>query len=156
MSSKPDAGFTLIELLVAMALATVLGTLGLVSLQSYARAQDREGTVDEVVSSLRTVAQRSVSEGRTYCVHLDASTDAWSVHRSSCTTGPEVDGGGAARGGAELTALAFPGPACPQPAACVLFLPRGTATPGSLQVTRGSAAPATVGVVGVSSRVSRT
>lgn len=154
-----DAGVTLIEVLVTMVLSTIIGSLGLLSLQAYGNQQDRQGTADEVVSVLRATAQRSLSEGRTYCVQLDPASDDWTVWRRSCSgTGTEVDGGGSARGDAELAAIGFTAPAaagCAGSGTCVYFYPRGTATPGSLQVNWGTADNVTVTVEGLSSRVSR-
>lgn len=154
-----DRGFTLIEVMVTMLLSVLVGTTALVGLQSFGRTQDRQGTADEVVSILRTTAQRSLSEGRTYCVALDEGASSWSVWRKDCTTGTRVDTGGKARGDAELDAVAFSTPAsgggCPTTGHCVYFFPRGTATPGSLQVAWNGSNDISVTVEGLSSRVSR-
>lgn len=155
-----DAGFTLVELLVTVALMFVVGGLGLFALQSYTRAQEHQGTADELVSTLRTVAERALSEGRTYCVSLDPAADEWTVWQARCSTagGTAVDGGRDTQGSVQLSSPSFSLNAttqpCPQAGSCVYFLPRGTGTPGSVQVVRDGAAIA-VSIEGLTSRVSR-
>jgi prepilin-type N-terminal cleavage/methylation domain-containing protein len=155
-----ESGFTLIELLVTMVLASILGTTGLFALQTYSQAQDHQGTADEVVSELRLAGQRSLSEGRTYCVHFDTGTDAWTVWRSECSTvgGTPVSDPQPARGLVQLDSPSFapadPTAPCPQTNACAYLYPRGTGSPGSVDVVRDGTT-ITVTVEGLTSRVSR-
>jgi prepilin-type N-terminal cleavage/methylation domain-containing protein len=157
---RQDSGVTLIEVLVAMVLASILGSLGMLSLDAYARTQGFQGTADEIVSTLRSTAQRAVSEGRTYCVSFDTTSRSWSVWRTACSTGlgTAVEGGGTARRSTELQNPSFspatPLPPCPSGGACAYFYPRGTGSPGSIEILRGSDT-ITVTVEGLTSRVSR-
>lgn len=157
---RRDSGVTLIEVLVAMVLAAILGTVGVMSLDAYARVQGFQGTADEIVSTLRSTSQRAVSEGRTYCVAFDTTSHVWSVWRTACSSasGTPVEGGGAARRTAELNNPSFspasPLPPCPSGGACAYFYPRGTGSPGSIEIVRGSDT-ITVTVEGLTSRVSR-
>ncbi len=154
------SGFTLIELLVTMVLASILGTTGLFALQTYSQAQGHQGTADEVVSTLRSAAQRSLSEGRTYCVHFNTGTDSWTVWRSECSTvgGTPVSDPQPARGLVQLDSPSFapadPTAPCPQTDACAYLYPRGTGSPGSVDVVHDGNA-ITVTVEGLTSRVSR-
>lgn len=145
-----------------MALSVLIGTTGLVALKNFGQTQDRQGTADEVVSVLRTTAQQSLSEGRTYCVSLNATSGTWEVWRVACdagVVGTRVQTGGAVRGDTRLGSVSFTTPAtnpgCPTAGACAYFYPRGTATPGSIAISWGVAETITVTVEGLSSRVSR-
>ena len=154
---RDDRGFTLIEVLVTTVLMLLVGAVAMTSLVGYARVQDHQSTGDTVVSVLRTSAQRALAEGRTYCVSFDTAAETWQVRRTSCSaTGPLVSSG-RARTGVDLAAAAFtaaPTQPCPTSSACVYFTPRGTASPGSLNVVRETSV-ITVTVEGLSSRVSR-
>jgi prepilin-type N-terminal cleavage/methylation domain-containing protein len=57
-----ERGFTLIEVLVAMALASILMTLGAFALRSYWINRSLEGSRAEVGSTMRQLQQQSVSE----------------------------------------------------------------------------------------------
>ncbi len=155
-----DTGFTLVELLTSVALMFIVGGLGLFALSGFTRGQQHQGTANELVSTLRTVAERALSEGRTYCVSVDAAADAWTVWRAQCSTsgGTAVEGGRAAQGSVQLDspsfALSGATQPCPQAGSCVYFQPRGTGSPGSVRVVRDGRAIA-VSVEGLTSRVSR-
>ena len=82
---------------------------------------------DEVVSVLRTTAQRSLAEGRTHCVAFDTAAETWTVRRATCATT------GAFVGAARPAAASPPGgrlhassPARPAPPA-----PASTSTPAA-------------------------
>jgi prepilin-type N-terminal cleavage/methylation domain-containing protein len=61
-TSGSERGFTLIEVLVAMALASILMTLGVFALRSYWINRSLEGARAEVGSTMRQLQQQSVSE----------------------------------------------------------------------------------------------
>lgn len=154
---RDDRGFTLIEVMVTTVLMLIVGALAMSSLVGYARVQDHQGTADEVVSVLRTTAQRSLAEGRTHCVVFDTAAGTWTVRRTTCATTGTVVARGAARRAVTLSSAAFtlqPTHACPAGTSCVYFTPRGTASPGTVGVARGTDV-ITVTVEGLSSRVSR-
>lgn len=153
---RTDNGFTLIELMVTTVLMAIVGALTVTSLVGYARAQDHQSTADEVVSVLRTTAQRALSEGRTHCVSFDTAAGTWTVHRTDCAAGPVV-GSGDARSGIDLQSASFTLQAahsCSSGTSCVYFTPRGTASPGTVAIARDTDV-ITVTVEGLSSRVSR-
>ncbi len=154
---RDDRGFTLVEVMVTTVLMVIVGALTMTSLVAYARAQDHQSSAEEVVSVLRTTAQRSLAEGRTHCVAFDTAAETWTVRRTTCAATGTVVGQGDARTGISLQAAAFtlqPTQACPGGASCVYFTPRGTASPGTVGIAR-AADVITVTVEGLSSRVSR-
>lgn len=59
---KEEGGFTLIELLATMALASILLTLGAAAARQYWFNQALNGAQDEVVTQLRQLQERVVSE----------------------------------------------------------------------------------------------
>jgi prepilin-type N-terminal cleavage/methylation domain-containing protein len=61
-ASGSERGYTLIEVLVAMALASILVTLGAFALRSYWINRSLEGARAEVGSTLRQLQQQTVSE----------------------------------------------------------------------------------------------
>ena len=161
MRVRRDDGFTLIELLVAMSLAVIVMTVGILALRGYLLAQREVGTVSDVRSSLRMAQERSLSEGRTYCVYFTSTS--WTLYKSSCTVSANKSNGPwrVQDTSIQLQSVSFPAPstavpnqttACPTAGACAYFYPRGTALAGSLTVTRGSNTH-TVTVEGLTGRV---
>lgn len=159
-----DSGYTLIETLVAMAIFSIVAVTAVWGLRSYQHAQEANGTAHDVVSALRNVAERSQSEGRTYCVAFASGGATWDVWRYSCDpayvtpTSPtpvRVLSNQRTQGSTLVsvgTAFANVG-ACPAGlTACVYFYPRGTASQGALKVTQGSRV-FTVNVEGLTGRV---
>lgn len=160
-ASRTDAGFTLIELTVVTALMAILGTISMTAFVNYQRAADLEGTAEDVVSALRTTAQRSVTEGRTYCVSFDQSDRSYVVYRATCdAASPVAVPAKTARGPAELHTPSFaPADAtsdvCTVGDGCAYFYPRGTGSPGSVVVHRPGGKSITVSIEGLTSRVVR-
>lgn len=153
-----DGGFLLLELVAVMAVAGTLLGIGLWGFASHQRGAELQGTHQELVSRLRGVADRAVTEGRTHCVALEGSGRAYSVWRGTCGTGTLLQGPLRTRDDrvsvTAVTAGATPAPACSAAATCVYFSPRGTATPAELTV-RSTARPVTytVRVEGLTGRV---
>ncbi len=149
-------GFTLVELCAAMAIFGVLAAISVGGLHKWTQAREHSGTAAAVQSLLREAQQRAVTEGRATCVSFETGTQVYALYRGSCddptrvllqTRRPDA-------GNVLLAAPAFVGPSGPTPA--VTFKPRGTAWPGSVQITRsGSNKVYTVSVEGLTGRVSR-
>lgn len=160
-ATSGDAGFTLIELTVVTALMSVIGALGLSALVNYQRAAQTEGTANDVVSALRTTAQRSVTEGRTYCVRFDTTAGTYTVYRSSCAATSAVALPARRTRGPVVLETPFFTPAnpvkdvCFQASACAYFYPRGTGSPGQVVVRRVAGKAITVTIEGLTSRVVR-
>lgn len=149
-------GFTLIEVCWTMAIFAVLATISVGGLRGWSQAHEHSGTAAAVQSLLREAQQRAVTEGRATCVNFDVGAQAYAMYRGACddptrvalqTRHPDADR-------VRLAAPAFLGPSGLTPG--VTFKPRGTAWPGSVQVTRtGSGKVYTVSVEGLTGRVSR-
>ena len=159
-ASRPDSGFTLIELLVTVALLSVVGALGMSALVNYQRAQDVQQSADALVSALRKAGQKAVSEGRSYCVSVDAAASTWTTYQRACAgTGSAAVGSPEQPRGRvlldDLVIASTAGPACPT-GTCITFRPRGTATSASLSVELEGYDPVTVTVEGLTGRVDRT
>ena len=158
-STRSDRGFTLVELMVVVALMGVLGTVGLMSLVGYTKSQAQQGEADEIVSTLRLSAQRALTEGVTYCVHLDATARTVTTYKRVCgPTANRVQSPRALRKDVQLGNATFT-PAllaqtCPTSGDCAYFYPRGTASEGGL-VVNGSQRPIAIEVKGLTSRVTR-
>lgn len=157
-----DAGLTMIELVVTMALAAILMTIGILAMHSYLISNRQASTAQSIRSQLRGTGERSISEGRTYCVYFTDTT--WAVYRSNCTVatnkaaGPET----VYDPSITLTSFSFAAPssplpgqttACPVANRCAYFYPRGNALAGTLTVTRPGKTY-TVSVEGLTGRVS--
>ena len=152
---RGEDGFLLVELLAAMSVAGILLAIGLWGFTGQQRAAEHQGSRQELVSRLRNVAERAVSEGRTYCVALDGGGRAYSVFADTCASGPAVQGPLRTRDErVTITATVTGPPACPPGATCLAFLPRGTATPAQLTVRSTARTPTyTVVVEGLTGRV---
>lgn len=160
----PDGGFSLIELIVAIALMSIVMGLGILAMRSFLMSNRESGTAFDIRSALRNASERSVSEGRTYCVYFTATT--WTTYRSDCTVATNRVGGSQQVDDPSITlgsftftppGAAIPGQAtaCPTANSCAYFYPRGTALGGSLRVLRASSSKVyTINVEGLTSRVS--
>ena len=157
-----DAGITLLELIVTITLASILMTIGLLSMRAFLMSHRELSTARDIRSALRNGNELALSQGRTYCVLFTATT--WTVYKSSCSTGGtkvsgpfQVDDPSITLTSITFTAPASPIPnqttACPTAGKCAYFYPRGTALGGSLQVTRPGKTY-TISVEGLTSRVS--
>jgi prepilin-type N-terminal cleavage/methylation domain-containing protein len=169
-SSGGDRGFTLVELAMTTMIAGIFMALALWGMRGYLNASNESATTQDIVASLRNVAQQAQSEGRTYCVAFKNNGRTWSVWRYSCQatyvvngfTPRQTQGSLSTKGSSLFGTVSFAAGvnagSCPysQPAGgCVYFYPRGNASGGTLQVTRpGSSTTYTVTVDGMTGRVS--
>jgi prepilin-type N-terminal cleavage/methylation domain-containing protein len=84
---ESEAGFTLVELLWVMAIAGVLLTLGAFAVRQFWMVRSLQGAQDMMVTQLRQVQQRSVSESypKVYGVAVLPNDDDFSVVRGNAT-----------------------------------------------------------------------
>ena len=152
-SDRRDEGFTMVELLVSLSIVGVMTALVVTGWSGYARANEHSGTRNDIVSALRAANQRALAEARPYCVTFDVAGGTWTTRRLSCTgaivKAEEVEGKQIS-----LADAAFLQPdASTQPQ--VIFMPRGTASKGSIKVNRaGSSKVYVINVEGLTGRVS--
>ena len=160
-----ESGFTLIETLVSMVLFSVLAAISVSGFASWSHAQQEAGTQRELLSALRYAQERAVTEDTTYCVQF-STTSTWSVYRTpgiaagtvSCSTAtgavlaqgpfqpqaPQTTLSGAVFAQRDSTNKSY-----------ALFYPSGSATPGSVLVSRSDSGKTyTVKVEGLTARVS--
>lgn len=94
-ASWPDQrGFTLVELLTAMALGSIIMTLGAFSLRHYWLVQSVEQAQGEVKSQLRQLQQRAVSESNplVFGARFTVGSSEWSIVRyDPVTSGTTAD-----------------------------------------------------------------
>lgn len=158
-----DPGFTLIEAVWTMAIAGIVMAIAVWGMRSYLSSSREQNTAVGIQSTLRNIADKSLAEGRTYCVVFTGTT--WTTFVHDCTISTDKVGGVQQVGetGETLTA-SFPDPpgmdtsentACPTTATCAYFYPRGNALAGTVVVGRsGSSKTYTITVVGLTGRVS--
>lgn len=162
---RRDDGFTLMELLVVMIISGVLLALGTFSFVNYRNAQEERGSVQQLVSVLRSASEQAVSEGRTYCVAMlngspASANRSYSLWQRACTT----TGGGSLVNtwNTQSNRISFvptvtnpnPVPACAAGTSCIYFYPRGTALPASIVVSSSARSKTyTVRVEGLTARV---
>ena len=153
--ARRDAGFTLIELMVTMAVAATMMSIGLFTFTRWQNVSQQRGSAEAVVSALRNTAERSVSEGRTYCVDFStASTQAYIVYRVACGTGTVAGGGSKTLSTKVLLATSVSATPCPASHKCIYFYPRGTASATTVVVSSTARSQLyTVHVEGLTARV---
>ncbi len=165
MRARREDGTTLIEVIAVIALAGILMATAAWTFVAYLNSSREKSTAVEVRAALRNVSERALSEGRTYCIYFNASTNVYGTYRSDCTVaGNRVALGATDAPNIGLSAVTFTPPtpaipnqytACPQPNACAYVYPRGNAIAGSVRITRtGTSKAYVVTVEGLTSRVS--
>lgn len=156
-----EDGFSLMELVVTMVIASTLMGLGIFGFTNWQSMSEQQGTAQSLVSALRNVAVRSVSESRTYCVDFVAETGkSYVVYRAACGTGTVASGVRQTESTKVSFVTTVPAPAtatptsCPASHKCVYFYPRGTASPASVNVRSTARAKVyTIYVEGLTARV---
>ena len=150
-----DAGFTMLETMVTIGIAGVLMAMAVTGWNKWSNSLDHEGTATRIQAVLRDAQQRAVTEGSSICVRFSTTGNSWTVLRGTCASpGARLDGDNVDAGSVSLRDPAFTSDAG-TPGPGVTFFPRGTATPGSVEVARrGSSTVWTVEVEGLTGRVS--
>lgn len=147
-----DSGFTLIEVLVATVLFGIFAATALSGWSAWSTASAHAGTAREIQSVLRHAQQQAVTEGRSICVQFKPDDDTYAVFRGACALdmtdpvrGPmrpqhdAIDVGQFLAGGS--------------PTDGVTFTRRGTATAGTIEISRSGADSYVLTVGGVTGRV---
>jgi prepilin-type N-terminal cleavage/methylation domain-containing protein len=164
MRACSAAGFTLVEVLGALLIFGILSGIGVTNLRSWTKAHEHSGTAAAIQSVLREAQQRAVTEGRASCVDFNVAAQTYAMYRGACNeTGRQLLQA-PLRTSASYVRLASPSfvgrstatPPVPFTSTGVTFFPRGTAWPGSVQVTRTGASKVwTISVEGLTGRVTR-
>ncbi|WP_028639110.1 GspH/FimT family pseudopilin [Nocardioides sp. URHA0032] len=147
-----DDGFTLIEVMVVIVIFGVLMAITVTRYDQWQAASDQSGTANEIEALLRSTHQRAITDGAALCVLFDTTADEYAVRQGGCASpGAVVDGPRDVAGsGTHLASPTFTGSGGDG----VVFYARGTATGGSLKVTRdGSDKTYTVHVEQLTGRV---
>ncbi len=154
--SDSERGFTLIELMVVMSISSTLMAIGAFSFVHWRQTAQQQGSASQLVSTLRGASERSISEGRTYCVDV-ATNKSYTLWRYTCGTGSQVAGPFSVQSSkiSLATTNTLPGTAvCPASHKCLYFYPRGTAVASSVAVTSTARSKVyTVHVEGLTARV---
>jgi prepilin-type N-terminal cleavage/methylation domain-containing protein len=152
MRMRKEAGFTVVELMAAILIAGLLMTLGAWSLRTFWFTQSLERAKAEVVTQMRQAQQRAMSESHplVYGVWFEPNKPNWGVVKydpslasgSQCSKVEEYkfDGGVVIRtpnfsgepGIRSDCDAIIPGTGAPQRYA--FFYPRGSATPGTVEL----------------------
>ncbi|MBK5307260.1 MAG: GspH/FimT family pseudopilin [Frankiaceae bacterium] len=158
-----DAGFTLLEILVALTIMGILTGLAVGPFRAYERATKEQGSVRDVVSTLRNAQERAVSEARTYCVTFNTSAGTYTLSRpvdpSATPLQCDATTVGVRKAFDLRSRIAFESVSFTSASGSntVFFTPRGSATPGNVVISRpGSSKRYTVSVEGLTARVSST
>jgi type II secretion system protein H len=151
-----DSGFTLIEVLVTISLLSVMMAIAVTGWSSWTKSSEHSGTASEVESTLRQTQQRAVTEGRAMCVKFDVGADTYAVYTGACgaanvqVLGPLTT----AADDVHLASPSFTGQSGTT-STDVTFYARGSASPGTVKVTRtGESKVYTLQVEGLTGRVS--
>lgn len=154
--NRGQAGFTLVELLTTFMLLTIIVTLGAAAMRHYWFVQSLEGSRDEVVTQLRGLQQRVISETfpLVYGARFVPNASSWqhvqyNPDTNTCTKVQEGDlDGGQFSGDVRVRSASFEtytssgtdvSDLCRQGIAggeVVFFFARGTATEGTLTLVQ--------------------
>lgn len=149
------AGFTLIEVLVTVTILGAMLAIGVGGWSGWSAANEQEGAVATLRGTMRDAQQQAVTEASSICVMLQAGTDQYATYLGACDAPSKT----LLRGPfaldskrVHLVAPSFTGPS--GSSSGVTFSSRGTATPGSVKVTRdGSSKVWQLSVEGLTGRV---
>jgi type II secretory pathway pseudopilin PulG len=154
--SRSAAGFSLVELCFTLMIFGIITGTAVTSFHRWITGAQHTATTSSLEALLRETQQRSVTEGRSLCVNFDVAAQNWSQYRGACGTAGQVRLQGPIRpeGGTRLASASFT--TGPSTLPGVTFYARGTASPGTVTLTRsGSDRVDTLRVEGLTGRVSR-
>lgn len=149
---RRQQGFTLIEVLVAIALASILLTLGASALRTFWLVRSLEGGADGVVTQLRELQESAVSETHpiVFGAHFDVGTSDWKLVRYDprLASGSQCSIAGTRRFdmGVLVNSASFEVDAVAS-AACMPLIPGSAATEFVFFFARGSATGGSVTLV---------
>jgi type II secretion system protein H len=153
---RRDAGFTLIEVLVTTSLLGLMMAIAISGWSSWAKSSAHSGVAQEIESMMRQTQQQAVTEGRAMCVLFAPSANTYTVYRGVCGEAGIVRVLGPVESGSRDVRIASPvfTSTAATPAGAT-FYARGTASPGTVRVTRtGSSKVYVLTVEGLTGRVS--
>lgn len=154
--SRGESGYSLVEVLTTIAIMGVLFAIAVGSFRGWALAKDQEGAATDLQTVLRQTQTRAITEGVSFCVTFHTAASTYTVSRYACGTATERVAGPFTMNDKRVY---FANVAFLQPDGSygpnLTFKPTGTATAGSLNVSRqGSSKTYTVAVEGFTGRVS--
>lgn len=168
--TSQDEGFTMVELVVVTLLVGILASIGMYGFVASQKSMAARGTQRELTSNLRALQVRAVGENTAYCVDLGVSGGkTWTVYRLGSTASStswampagftcSAANGTAAGTYSAQSSSSISGAAFEQrngsTTSFAVFYPRGTASAGSVRVTRDGVAKYTLTVDGLTARVS--
>lgn len=88
-----ENGFTLIELLVAFGILIIVSSVGFISLSRYKGGQDIELSMEEIISAIRDVQKRSITEqdGLEWGIRFDNASSSYEIWSGSSYASGTVD-----------------------------------------------------------------
>jgi len=155
MRTRKDDGFTMIELIAVMALMGLLAALVAGPFQNWRESRGHKDAATSVVSAMRNAQVRAVAESTRYRVAVTESGAAVVVYRSPASGEPERQ---VSRFASPSTSVRFSSPSFSTgsgPSTSAYFYPRGSASAGSLTVTRSGRDPIRIDVEGLTGRVTQ-
>ena len=172
---KREEGFTLVELLAIMAVVAVMLTIGAWAVRNFWLVRSLHGAQQEITTQLRTAQQQVMAESvpLVYGVGFLEGTNRWQIVQYNTTTGtcagtgPRTLEAGVLISDVEFESTVSGVDTTAWVTACksvinaandafVFFLPRGTATAGTVTVIQNNLDPArtrSLEVLGLSGKV---
>jgi len=152
---RRDGGFTLIEVMVTTALLSLMMTIAVSGWMSWAKSSAHSGTARQLQSVMRQTQQRAVTEGNAMCLLFDVAANKYTLYRGTCDNTAKTKILGPFATDNPDVHIATPVFTSTGTSSGVTFYARGTASPGTVKVTRvGSSKQYVLTVEGLTGRVS--
>jgi type II secretory pathway pseudopilin PulG len=131
-----DSGTTLIEVLTAVALMGAVMAITVGAWSSWARSNAQSGTASEIQSAMRQAQQSAVTEGKSTCVLFSDAADTYTIYRGGCADAAKtlVSGPRKVPSNVHIDSPHFS--VSGGSSAGATFQPRGTGSPGEVEVRR--------------------